>query len=58
MSADEDPQTQQQVLHALRRPGPYQNEKLAHNMERALPEEQRETNSGAAGSTTDTELKR
>jgi transcriptional regulator len=55
MSADEDPQTQEQVLRALRRPGPYQNKKLAHEMERALREAQQESTSGAAGSTIDPE---
>jgi transcriptional regulator len=36
MSLDKDPQSQQQVLAALRRPGPYRNEALADDMQRAL----------------------
>jgi transcriptional regulator len=36
MSQDKDPQSQQQVLDALRRPGPYQHPALADDMERAL----------------------
>lgn len=36
MSQDKDPQTQQQVLEALRRPGHYQHPALADEMERAL----------------------
>lgn len=38
MSGDEDPQTQQQVLAALREPGPYHQPALAADMERALAE--------------------
>jgi transcriptional regulator len=36
MSQDKDPQSQRQVLDALRRPGPYQHPALADDMERAL----------------------
>ncbi|HET6508077.1 MAG TPA: FMN-binding negative transcriptional regulator [Baekduia sp.] len=36
MSQDKDPQSRQQVLAALRRPGPYENPALADAMERAL----------------------
>jgi transcriptional regulator len=36
MSQDKDPQSQQQVLAALRGPGPYNNPALADDMERAL----------------------
>ena len=36
MSLDKDPQSQQQVLAALRRPGPYPNDALADDMQRAL----------------------
>jgi transcriptional regulator len=36
MSQDKDPQSRQQVLAALRRPGPYANAALADDMERAL----------------------
>jgi transcriptional regulator len=36
MSQDKDPQSQQQVLAALRAPGPYQHVALADDMERAL----------------------
>lgn len=36
MSQDKDPQSQRQVLEALRRPGPYQHPALAEDMERAL----------------------
>lgn len=36
MSQDKDPQTQRQVIAALRRPGPYQNAALAEAMERTL----------------------
>lgn len=36
MSQDKDPQSQRQVLEALRRPGPYQHLALAEEMERAL----------------------
>jgi transcriptional regulator len=36
MSQDKDPQSQQQVLAALRRPGAYQHPALADAMERAL----------------------
>lgn len=36
MSLDKDPQSQQQVLAALRRPGPYRNDALADDMQRAL----------------------
>jgi hypothetical protein len=35
MSQDKDPQTQRQVLEALRAVGPYQHEQLADDMERA-----------------------
>jgi transcriptional regulator len=35
MSQDKDPQTQRQVLEALRAAGPYQHEQLADDMERA-----------------------
>jgi transcriptional regulator len=35
MSQDKDPQTQRQVLEALRDPGPYSNPKLADDMQRA-----------------------
>jgi hypothetical protein len=35
MSQDKDPQTQRQVLDALRRPGPYSNASLADQMQRA-----------------------
>ena len=36
MSQDKDPQSQRQVLDALRRPGPYHHPALADHMERAL----------------------
>jgi transcriptional regulator len=36
MSQDKDPQTQRQVLDALRGTGPYSNPKLADDMQRAL----------------------
>ena len=36
MSQDKDDRSQQQVLEALRRPGPYRNEDLADEMDRAL----------------------
>jgi transcriptional regulator len=36
LSKDKDPQSQRQVLEALRRPGPYQQLALADDMERAL----------------------
>jgi transcriptional regulator len=36
MSQDKDPQTQRQVLDALRGPGPYRNLALADDMQRAL----------------------
>lgn len=36
MSQDKDPQSQRQVLEALRREGPYRNETLAGEMERVL----------------------
>ena len=36
MSQDKDPQSQRQVLEALRRPGPYHHPELADDMERAL----------------------
>jgi transcriptional regulator len=36
MSQDKDPQSQRQVLDALRRPGPYGNLPLAEQMQRAL----------------------
>jgi transcriptional regulator len=36
MSQDKDEQSQQQVLEALRRPGPYENPRLADEMDRAL----------------------
>lgn len=36
MSQDKDPQSREQVLAALRRPGPYNNPALADDMERAL----------------------
>jgi transcriptional regulator len=36
MSQDKDPQSQRQVLEALRGPGPYSNELLAAQMQRAL----------------------
>jgi transcriptional regulator len=39
MSQDKDPQSQRQVLDALRRPGPYQHPALADDMERALARE-------------------
>jgi transcriptional regulator len=35
MSQDKDPVTQQNVIDALRRPGPYEHPELAHDMERA-----------------------
>lgn len=38
MSQNKDPQTQRQVLAALRGPGPYANPKLADEMRRALTE--------------------
>jgi transcriptional regulator len=38
MSQNKDPQTQRQVLDALRGPGPYGNRKLAEDMQRALTE--------------------
>ncbi len=38
MSQDKDPQSQAQVLEALRRPGPYEAPALASDMERALSE--------------------
>jgi len=36
LSQDKDPQTQRQVIEALRRPGPYQHAQLADEMERTL----------------------
>jgi transcriptional regulator len=36
LSQDKDPQTQRQVIAALRRPGPYQHGRLADAMERTL----------------------
>ena len=36
MSQDKDQQSQEQVLEALRRPGPYGHERLADEMDRAL----------------------
>jgi transcriptional regulator len=39
MSQDKDPLTQNQVMKALRAPGPYQNPDLADDMARALSEE-------------------
>jgi transcriptional regulator len=36
LSRDKDPQTQTQILEALRAPGPYNNPKLADEMRRAL----------------------
>ena len=36
MSQDKDPQTQRQVLDALRTPGPYSNPRLADQMQRAM----------------------
>jgi transcriptional regulator len=36
LSQDKDPQTQRQVIEALRRPGPYQHAQLADDMERTL----------------------
>jgi transcriptional regulator len=36
LSKDKDPQSQRQVLDALRRPGPYQQPALADEMQRAL----------------------
>jgi transcriptional regulator len=36
MSQDKDVQSQEQVLEALRRPGPYENPRVADEMERAL----------------------
>jgi transcriptional regulator len=39
MSADKDPETQRNVLEALRRPGPYEQQQLAEEMERALEAE-------------------
>jgi transcriptional regulator len=36
MSQDKDPRSREQVLAALRRPGPYNNPALADDMERAL----------------------
>ncbi|MCW2985324.1 MAG: transcriptional regulator [Conexibacter sp.] len=38
MSQDKDPQSRRQVLAALRRPGPYRNDALADEMQRALDE--------------------
>jgi transcriptional regulator len=38
MSQDKDPESQRQVLAALRRPGPYNNPAVADEMERALGE--------------------
>jgi transcriptional regulator len=38
MSQDKDPQSQRQVLSALRRPGPYHHPALADEMQRALAE--------------------
>jgi transcriptional regulator len=46
MSQDKDPQSQQQVLAALRRPGPYNNPALADDMQRALADPR---TSGAGG---------
>jgi transcriptional regulator len=40
MSQDKDPVTQQQVMAALRAPGPYHHPELADDMERALTEPQ------------------
>ncbi len=39
MSQDKDPVSRQQVLAALRRDGPYRNDALADDMQRALEEE-------------------
>jgi transcriptional regulator len=36
LSRDKDPQTQRQVIAALRRPGPYSHPKLADEMEQEL----------------------
>jgi predicted FMN-binding regulatory protein PaiB len=36
MSQDKDPETQRQVIQALRAPGAYHNPRLADEMERAL----------------------
>jgi transcriptional regulator len=36
MSQDKDPETQQRVIDALRTPGPYENARLADEMERTL----------------------
>jgi transcriptional regulator len=36
LSQDKDPQTQRQVIEALRRPGPYRHARLADEMERTL----------------------
>jgi transcriptional regulator len=36
LSQDKDPQTQRQVIEALRRPGPYQHARLADEMARTL----------------------
>jgi transcriptional regulator len=36
MSADKDAESQRNVLEALRRPGAYQQQRLADDMERAL----------------------
>jgi transcriptional regulator len=41
MSRDKDPQSQSQVLDALRKPGPYANAALAAEMQRALAAEVR-----------------
>jgi len=38
MSQNKDPVTQQQVIEALREPGPYQHPELADQMERVLRE--------------------
>ena len=36
MSQDKDDRSRAQVLEALRRPGPYENQRLADEMDRAL----------------------
>jgi transcriptional regulator len=38
VSLDKDPETQQRVVAALRRPGPYQHPALADEMERVRAE--------------------
>lgn len=45
MSQDKDPESQQNVLAALRRPGPYRHDALADDLERALAERGRPTGS-------------